>query len=244
MTKLNQVIAIEKGVKSRTYSEITDLHKAVQKPELFNGFTKTYRKINEADETFPPESKRVQFIAADVLRRTATLSTDIMHVTAQKDWTNQKAKATVMVDGKPFIGDVPVSYLLFLEKQLSDLRDVVDKMPLLDPNDNWTFDTDSQLSKAEQTSTHRTKKVVKPIVMYDATKEHPAQTQLLQEDVTVGFWDTQKLSGAMTKPRKEALLARIETMTRAVKAAREEANGHEVVEVPKVGDTIFGYLLA
>lgn len=244
MTKLNQVIAIEKGVKSRVYAEITALHKAVQKPELLNGFSKTYRKKDDDGEDLPPENKRVQYLAEDVFRRVATLTTDMMDVTAKKDWTNCKATATVMVDGKPFIPDVPVSYLLFLEKQLSDLRAIVEETPVLDENENWEFDANSQMFKSQMTSTHRTKKVPKPIVLYNATPEHPAQTHLLQEDVIVGFWESVKNSGALPKPRKIALQARIEQLTRAIKAAREEANGHTVVEVPKVGDAIFEYLLA
>lgn len=58
--KLNQIIAIEKGVKAQTYSALTEIHKAVQKPELFNGFAKTYQKVNEEGEDLPAERKRVQ----------------------------------------------------------------------------------------------------------------------------------------------------------------------------------------
>jgi hypothetical protein len=44
MAKLNQVLAIEKGVKSRVFSEITQLNNAAQKPALFTGFAKNYKK--------------------------------------------------------------------------------------------------------------------------------------------------------------------------------------------------------
>ena len=60
MPKLNQIIAIEKGVKSRVYGEITEMHKSSQKPELFNGFVKTYRKKDEDSEDYPPERKKAQ----------------------------------------------------------------------------------------------------------------------------------------------------------------------------------------
>jgi hypothetical protein len=42
MGKLNQIIAVEKGVKSLIYSQITEVHKAAQKPALFNGFLKLF----------------------------------------------------------------------------------------------------------------------------------------------------------------------------------------------------------
>jgi len=44
MTKLNQVIAVEKGVKSRDHSEVSALYKLAQKPELFNGANRVFRK--------------------------------------------------------------------------------------------------------------------------------------------------------------------------------------------------------
>ena len=40
MAKLNQILAIEKGIKTRVYGEFTELHNATQKPALMNGFHK------------------------------------------------------------------------------------------------------------------------------------------------------------------------------------------------------------
>ena len=68
MAKLNQIIAIEKGIKSRIYGDVTDLHKASQKPDLFNGFAKHYQRKDEDGEDLPPEQKHVQFAASEVLR--------------------------------------------------------------------------------------------------------------------------------------------------------------------------------
>jgi len=43
----------------------------------------------------------------------------------------------------PLLADVPVTYLLFLEKQLTDLRTFVDKLPVLDPSVVWLQDPSS-----------------------------------------------------------------------------------------------------
>lgn len=243
MAKLNQIIAVEKGIKSRVYGEITELNKAVQKPELFNGFAKTYQKKDEDGEDLPSEKKRVQFVATEVLRSVERLTTELMTVTARKDWTNCGASADVAVDGDVIVPRVPVSYLLFLEKQLTDLHTIISNMPVLDEAENWTKDENSGLFKTEPTQTHRTKKIAKPIVLYPATPEHPAQTQMVAEDVIAGFWSQVKQSGALPKPDKQALLARAEKMLRAVKEAREEANGRNEIPTPSVGDAIFGYIL-
>lgn len=242
MAKLNQIIAVEKGIKARVYGEITDLNKAIQKPELFNGFSKTYKKKDEDGEDLPPEKKRVQFSTVEIFRSVERLSSELMEVTARKDWTNCEAKGDVMVDGKTIVVGAPVSFLLFMEKQLTDLRTFVGNVPVLDEAEAWSMDINSGLYKTEPTSTHRTKKIAKPIVLYPATPEHPAQTQMVAEDVIAGFWQQEKHSGAMPKPEKEAIAERVEKLLRAVKEAREAANVHDEVWTPNVGIAVFGYI--
>jgi len=240
--KLNQVIAIEKGVKSRVYSELTEFDKVCQKPDLFQGFSKTYEKKDEDGESLPPESKKVQFRVEDMLKAAAASLTEIFDVTASKDWANMGATADIEVGGAKLLEGVPVTYLLFLEKQFTDLRTFFGHLPELDDTENWQRDEASGVYKTESISTHRTKKVQKAIVLYDATKEHPAQTQLITEDVLAGYWKTIKHSGGIPKTRKEKIVARIEAAIKAVKFAREEANGAEA-EKRIVGEKVFNYLL-
>jgi hypothetical protein len=243
MPKLNQIVAIEKGVKSRVYGEITEMHKTSQKPELFNGFAKTYRKKDEDGEDYPPERKKVQMVADAMLAKAASLLTELIDVTATKDWGNCHAFADVEVDGQVLLKNAPVPFLLFLEKQITDLHTFVDKLPMLDEADDWSRDENSSLYKTVPTATHRTKKLQKPVTLYEATKEHPAQTQMITEDVTVGYWDTVKHSGALPGPRKQVLLERIEKLAKAVKYAREQANATEA-EQQKIGKVFFDYLLS
>lgn len=241
--KLNQIIAIEKGIKSGVYSQLTELHKASQKAELFNGFQKTYQKKDDDGESLPSEGKRVQFTVGNVLQTSERILSELMEVTARKDWTNSVATADVVVDDKPILSGVLVTYLLFMEKQMTDYRTFVANLPVLDVAEDWDLDVNSGLFKTEATSTHRTKKVQRPLVLYPATPEHPAQTQLVTEDIIAGFWETVKQSGAMPAPEKAALLARVEKLLKAVKEARESANMAVEVEAPNVGTAVFNYLL-
>ncbi len=243
MSKLNQIIAIEKGIKSRVVSEVTELYKAAQKPGLFNGFSKRYRKINDADEDLPGEGQRVQFIAREVLNASERSLTELMNVTARKDWTNCDAKGNVVVDGKTILADVPVTFLLFLEKQVTDLRTFVSSIPVLDAAEEWVNDPATGLHKTGTVSTHRTKKVQKALVLYPHSAEHPAQTQMVTEDVIAGYWDQVKQSGAMTRDDKQAVAERVEKLLRAIKEAREAANIQEEVKSPDIGAAVFGYLL-
>jgi hypothetical protein len=241
VTKLNQIIAVEKGVKSKSFQELTEVHHAVQKTALLSGISRTYQAKDEEGEQLPPESTRVQVKAEEVLRRTAATLTRLFDVTATKDWANCVAKADVTVDGRTLVKDAPVSYLLFLEKQLTDLHTFVKKLPVLDAAEAWTHDPSTDAWKTEPVKTIKTKKVPRNHVKAEATEKHPAQVEVYYEDIPVGYWTTVKFSGALPAARINELLERVEALQAAVKFAREEANG-TVVTDQHVGDAVFGYL--
>lgn len=243
MPKLNQVLAVIKGVKARVYGDLTELHKAIQKPALFNGFNKEFTPLDEGGEKLPPEKQRVQFVATEVLRTAERLMTELMDVEARRDWTNCVAKGSIMLGDKIIVADVPASYLLFLEKQLSDLHAIVKELPVLDEADDWEKDENNNWYRTKVIQTHRTKKVQKPLVLYPATDKHPAQTQLTTEDVISGYWNLTKQSGAIPRRMGLDLLDRVEKMSQAIKEARESANMEELVSSPKVGAAIFSYIL-
>ena len=243
MAKLNQIIAIEKGVKAQVIGNVDKIDKVVQKPDLFNGFIKTYQKRDEDGEDLPAERKKVQFNSTSTLQVIAFHLAELMDLTARKDFTNCEAKAPVEIDGTEILPACPVSFLLFLEKQLTDLRTLIGRMPLLDEAESWTKDHESGLWKTDEVRTHRTKKVQRPLVMYPHSPEHPAQTQLITEDIIAGFWVQIKHSGAMPKTEQTKILSRVEKILHAVKQAREKANMHDEAATPKVGEALFGYIM-
>jgi hypothetical protein len=241
--KLHEIVAVRKGVKSRVYSEITSLHRDSNKGDLYTGLSKEYSPKDDGDETLPPESKKVQIIAEDTLKATAKLQSEAWDIEATQEWGNQTAKADIMVAGRVLMADVPVTLLIHMDKQLNDMRTFVAGLPTLDPAKDWDKDPNSKLFRTKPTTTHRTKKVEKPHVVVAATKEHPAQWTTLKEDVTVGYWNTTHLSGALPVPRKEALLERIDALQVAIKKARSRANDRDV-ERKEIGEALFGYLFA
>ncbi|KPC79958.1 MULTISPECIES: hypothetical protein [Streptomyces] len=241
MAKLNQIIAVEKGVKSKSLQDITAAHHKVQKPALLAGISRTYQPKDEEGEQLPPESTRVQIKAEEALREMSASLTRLFDVTATKDWANCSARADVVVDGRTVVGEVPVSYLLFLEKQLTDLHTFVKKLPVLDASESWSLDPSTDWWKTDPVRTIRTKKVPRNHVKAEATDKHPAQVDVYYEDVPIGYWTTVKFSGALPARRVNELLDRVEKLQHAVKFAREEANGAEVTD-RRVGDAVFGYL--
>ena len=243
MPRLNQIIAVEKGIKSRSQKELTEAHHALQKPALLAGIARTYRPKDEEGEPLPPEATKVQMKAEEIIRRTCDILAELFDVTATKDYTNCKARADVVVDGKPLLRDVPVTYLLFLEKQLVDLHTFVKKLPVLDASESWVFDPSADCWATEPVQTVRTKKVPRNHVKAEATEKHPAQVEVYHEDVTVGYWKTVKFSGALPAKRVNELADRVEKLQQAVKFAREEANNQEASE-QKLGKTLLNYLFA
>lgn len=240
-TRLNQIIAVRKGVQADTHRTITELHRAVQKAPLLSGITRTYERLNDEAPQLPSESTKVQLNAADACRELATALTRLFDVNATLDWTNQEAKADLVVDGEILVNDVPVTYLMFLEKQLVDIETFVRKLPLLDPAETWHEDPTTGVRATEPAKTTKTTKIPRNHVLAEATDKHPAQVQVWHEDVVVGYWRTVKFSGALPATQVANLLTRVTTLAEAVKTAREQANMTPIVE-PRPGAVVLAYL--
>ncbi len=239
--KLNQIIAVEKGVKSKAFADLSDAHHAVQKTAPLAGISRTYQPKDEEGEQLPAESTRVQIKSEEILRDVGNTLTRLFDVTATKDWTNCVARADVVVDGRTIASQVPVTYLLFLEKQLVDLHTFVKKLPVLDAAETWVRDDSTDSWRTDPVRTNRTKKVPRNHVKAEATEKHPAQVEVYYEDVTVGYWTTVKFSGALPAKRVNEILDRVIALQTAVKFAREEANNTEATD-QRVGAAVFGYL--
>lgn len=231
MPKLNAILAVEKGRRTELHTLITSLHRATQQASLMTGHHKKFTPRREDGEAFPDDSQVVQLTYEAAIKDITGALVSLLDTVATKDWTNCEARADVVVDGKVFLPQVPVTFLLFLEKELHDLRTFVEKMVELDPAERWSYDAGTGLHQSEPVQTQKTKKEQRPIVLYHATEHHPAQTQLITEDVVVGHWTTVKRSGAIPRPRKRALLERITKLEEAVKFARERANSIDAIEI-------------
>lgn len=244
MTKrLNQVIAIEKSVKTRAYALLTDLHKTTQKHDLTDGFAKAYQPIKDDGVKLPSENKRAQVSADDVFKQVSKAFIELFDVTATKDYTNCVATADVIIDGKVLMKAAPATYLMFVRKQLTDFEAFVGKFVELKNDIEWNMDSITGLYKSSPVVTHKTEKVQEPLTLHEPTKEHPAQTQLITKDMLVGHWTTVHYSGALPRTRKIELLDRIHKALNAVKEALETAN-QAVASEQAIGKDFFDYLFA
>jgi hypothetical protein len=242
-SRLNQIIAVEKGEKARVHTHLTGEYQRLSKAPLFAGQNRTYQPFDEEGMQLPPESQKVQVNTEQVLSGLAERLTGLFDITATKDFANCIAKADVVVDGTTLLASVPATFLLFLEKQLVDIRTFVSKLPVLDPSEEWQHDPNTGHYRTRPVETFRTQKVPRNHVKAEATDKHPAQVETYFEDVPVGKWQTVRLSGALPATRVEELASRVEKLQAAVKHAREEAN---MVEAPRqeVGEAVFSYLFS
>jgi hypothetical protein len=240
MTELHQILAIEKGTKARSYRALTDAHHLLQNQAKLSGISRSYRPKDDDGDRLPSETTRLQVRTNDVMKMVQDALTELFDVELTKDTANQVAMADIVVSGRTIAENVPVSYLLFLEKQLTDLTTFIEKLPVLDQAESWTYDdlADAYTTSAETT---RTKKVPRNHVKAEATDRHPAQVDLYFEDVIVGYWTTTKLSGALPQLEVNQLKAKIVALSNAVKEARETANSFSV-ERRTIGQEVFGFL--
>jgi hypothetical protein len=243
MTKLNQIIAVEQGVKSKANREFTDLHREVTKTALLSGLSRVYTPKDEEGDKLPSESTLVQVKAENVIARVSETLTNLFDVTLTKEKANSTAKADIKVGDNTILSGVPVTYLLFLEKKLVEIREFVSKLPTLDPSQEWTFDAAQGQYVTNVTETVRSKKVPKNWVKHPGDQFHAPQVEIFHEDVIVGTWAKREFSGALPATRVNELITRVEALQTAVKFAREEANNSEITDA-KAGKAVFDYLFA
>ncbi|OUL17615.1 hypothetical protein BV378_38280 [Nostoc sp. RF31YmG] len=239
--RLNQAIAVIQSIKEDSRKRRTEIYHLLQKSELFEGILRTYQPNDEEGFVYPSESKSLQFKAEELLKQYEQAAKELFNFAATQDFANTQAKVDVAIGGTTILKDVPVTYLLFLEKQIEELRSLLAKLPVLDVSEEWQLDQQRDCWATLPKRTTKTKQITKAVVLYEATKEHPAQVKEASEQVPEGIWTTIKLSGALSQSRVNQLKERLDTLERAIIFAREQANSIEV-EKKNVSDAIFGYL--
>lgn len=231
VAKLNQVVAAVSGKKDVAKESITKAYHTIQKPTLFDGIAKTYDPKDENGDKLPPESKQVQSKVSDLVAEVSAALTEMIDVVATQDFANCSAKADVMVNGEVLIPQVPVTHLMFLEKQVKDLETFINKLPTLDPAESWDYNQATDQYSTSPKQTERTKKIPRAFVKYEATEKHPAQVDTYNEDIVAGYWTTIKYSGAISAKEKNQMLERVRRLHEGILKAREEANMSEAPNV-------------
>ena len=240
MSKLYEVLAVEQDRKQKANVELGRARKTfTSQAETFDGLTKRYVPLEENAERIPDEHKEMVMTVEEALSLTLDTFANGAHATLQKEETNASGKATaeLKVGAKSF-GHFAATTLLALEGQLSKLRELYQSLPVLDPARKWNMDPQLGYYVTEPEVKFRSIKRPKVVVKYEATKEHPAQTELLNLDIQVGRYETVYTSGKLSRTRKQELLGRVDELLEAARVARAKANTAEVVKTKVVNDLL------
>jgi hypothetical protein len=151
----------------------------------------------------------------------------------------------VTEDNEILLKAVPATTLLQLEKRVAEWKDLIQSIPTLDPAKGFKADAARGRGyyQARDVTKPRTKKEPQVITLAPATKEHPAQTQLISIDKPIGTILEQEWSSLITPATKADLLDRVETLLRAVAKARSKANDHSIdVSDKKIGANLLDFV--
>lgn len=247
--KLHELIAVEgelQGTARKILEETATTFE--KKPDHFQA---SRREVKMLADT--AEAKAEELVETSAMTTTVAMKLEHMEgivarywdAVLQKEATNQVARADLVVDGVVIAKDLPATFLLGMEDKLKAVRAVYDKIPTLAPGKTWVPDAGYEMQPVfmdqDDDIRTRTKKIPKPVVLYEATKEHPAQVKEVIEDVTVGRIITRNWSGMISPADKSDLLGRIDQLIRACKKARQRANGADIVKL-NVGRSLFAFI--
>jgi hypothetical protein len=232
MAKLHELLAVQSNLSGQATKKRTDLKATFEKKRhLFEETRKTFTPNDELEKPQVEEQKDIQSTVIGEITWIRPALAKALDVAYQIDVANTEAKADVVTeDGDILLKEVPATTLLQLEKRVVEWKDLIQAIPTLDPAKGFQPDEarGKGYYKARDVTKPRTKKVPDVITLAPATKEHPAQTQLISVDKPVGTILEQEWSSLITPAIKADLLDRVETLLRAVAKARSKANDHAV----------------
>jgi predicted nucleic acid-binding protein len=247
MAKLHELLAVLGDASTASSAIIKETSNTFsKKPDHFKGQT---RKLEFFEESRSgenvSETKEIVTTVDDKLDHTCKVVGRYWDALLEMEATNATAKADIVLpDGTVVAKDVPATFLLGMETRLKEFREMLNQMPTLDPALNWKQDdlAGDHIYVSDPQVNFRTEKQLKHKVLYEATKEHPAQIEKYMEDRPVGRIETVHRSGMITPRRKADILENIGALLTAVKKARQRANTAEV-ESRKIAKDMFAHIL-
>lgn len=244
--KLHEILAVEGPLKSQADKTRGELAATFEKKRHhFAEKTVTFAPKAEGEPTVREEQLDLQTTVRGELKWITGIWSKALDAAYQIDLANTEARADVTLeDGTILFSALPATSLLQLEKRAEEIRELISTIPTLDPAKGFTLDAarGKHIYKARETQTTRTKKTMQALVLYEATKEHPAQVKEMSVDVPVGTLQIQEWSGLITTADKGDMLDRAEQVKRAIKAARSRANNVEVDTSKTIGEKLLNYV--
>ena len=248
MTKLHELLAVHSNLETQFTQTMGQLQETFTKKHAHFGEKLKVFHSNEPDvQPVTEEQSALQTTVSKELDWISKFIVQAIDVSHQIDKANTVAVADIIMEDNTIIAQsIPATTLLELEKRLVEVQKLFLVIPTLDPVKAFEADPTFRVPgvfKAREVVKTRTAKKQKPLVLYEATEKHPAQVQLLSEDVPIGTTRETEWSGMITPAEKSLLLGRVDEMLRAVKQARARANQVETDNKARIGRRIMDFLL-
>lgn len=244
---LHALLAVE-GDLEGAHKKILDETKVTftKKSDHFMGQFRKLEMFVDDGIKYPEQHKKLDTTVQKKLDYLMGIEVRYFDALLAKESTNQLAFADLVVDGDVLAQALPATFLLGMENRLKHLRAAYEVIPTLQPGIEWELDESQgegvyKIKHPEEKL--KTETVVEPIVLYEATKEHPAQIKEVSKTNNVGKYITITWSGMITPAEKSVLLGRIDKLIRAFKQARQRANTAEVKQ-RSIGKELFDYINA
>jgi hypothetical protein len=249
-TKLHELLAVETNLEAQAAKNRGDLAATFDKKRhLFEEKRIVFSPNGEGAQATVENQSDIQSTVAKELAWIAPFIAKSLDASFQVAEANTRARADIVLDDDAntvLLTGLPATALLELEKRVAEVATLVNAIPTLDPAKGFRPDGErgEGISQARPVVKTRTKKAKKLYVKYEATKEHPAQTELIDEDQPVGTIQEQEWSGLITPARKSELLAKVDTLARAVRRARSRANEVDVDLTKRIGKKLLDFVFA
>jgi len=254
LAKLHELLAVEGDLEGTWKKILVETAATLTKRQtLFSGFVRKLvmfeeSRQNENDEEHKAMSTTV-FEKLDYMWKSCVKYFDAI---AQKEATNQVARADLIVDNITIISDMPATLLLGLESRLKHVRDIYASIPTLPPSIEW--EKDESMGAGVYRSVHtedafKTEKTFRAKVLYEAKfpkdgeggASLPAQIEKISETENIGKYERTTWTGVLSSADKSILLKRLDKLIRGVKQARQRANSAKVVPLD-IGKKLFDYV--
>jgi len=251
---LHEILAVEQEVKAKAERARNQLIETFRSKQThFTGIRRTFRPFSVDEKSGELGGERLEAetrLAKTVHEELAAALREVgkaVDLGFQLDEANTRARADIVVDGEVLIADVPATFLLQLERRLKEVRAVFKEAPTYDPVRLWSVDPSADkkhVLRAEPVTTIRKQRSRKYNVMVEATKEHPAQVDIVEIDDPVGEIRSYEWTGMLSTGKKSALLEHVDRLLGAVKQARSRANTVRVDKTKQMAKKIADFLLA
>ncbi|MCS6905577.1 MAG: hypothetical protein RML72_07495 [Bacteroidia bacterium] len=246
--QLSELIAIEQDKKQKLHGTIGHLIQLfTKKDSLLEGYQKCY--IPFQPESFPKnstleviESKQLAYTLREILLEANAVLTQGIDLVVSKEETYASAAArTELFVNNIYFGNFSLLALEALETILHRLKEVYTVLPTLDATQSWEKIEDAHQWHCVAEKKFRTQKVPKVVVKYEATPEHPAQTEIIYIEEIVGEYITHVYSGKIKQSQKNQILERLSLVLEAVKKAKAKI-GAIAAQKKEIGQQLFDFL--